>query len=110
MIKKLAIGLFAPGCRAVLASIGEGSSNNIYRGLGTVADGIEVSAAIPEMCATMSTDVLAHPGRQQMIARIAVVSFFQSVFALQPRERQAAAAELAVYLPGDFGEARYLIP
>jgi hypothetical protein len=42
-----------------------------------------------------------------MITQIAVLSFFQSIFATETETRNAAAQQLAVGLAADFAEASY---
>jgi hypothetical protein len=48
-----------------------------------------------------------HPGRQNMITQVAVVSFFESVFATDAATRRAAHAALAEGLARDFDEVTY---
>jgi predicted dienelactone hydrolase len=93
------------GCSAVLATLRGASSNTIYLGLGSESEGIAVNDSIPEVCEVMPDGKPAHPGRQQMITTIAVLSFFESIFADRPEDRLDARTQLAVYLGQDFTEA-----
>jgi len=95
------------GCGAVLSSIGAGSTNDVFRELGSASDGVVVSDSIPDICEILPDEEPAHPGRQQMITTIAVLSFFESVFAGQAAERLEARSQLAAYLERDFVEARF---
>ena len=97
----------ALGCGAVLSSIGDGSTNDVYRELGSASDGVVVSDDIPDVCDILPNEQTAHPGRQQMITTIAVLSFFESVFADQVADRLEARSQLAAYLEQDFAEARF---
>ncbi|MBT8147275.1 MAG: hypothetical protein KJN90_10515 [Gammaproteobacteria bacterium] len=97
----------ALGCGAVLSSIGSRSTNDVFRELGTESDGVVVTDSIPDVCEILPNEVPAHPGRQQMITTIAVLSFFESVFAEQTADRLEARAQLAAYLEQDFAEALF---
>jgi hypothetical protein len=93
------------GCSAVLATLRGASSNTIYLGLGTEPEGVAVNDSIPEVCEVMPAGEPAHPGRQQMITTVAVLSFFESVFAARPEDRLEARIQLADHLSQDFAEA-----
>ena len=95
------------GCGAVLSSIGAGSTNDIFKSLGTVGEGIRVGDSIPDVCEILPNEEAAHPGRQQMITTIAVLSFFESIFAANTADRLEARSQLAAYLEQDFVEARF---
>jgi predicted dienelactone hydrolase len=95
------------GCGAVLSSIGERSTNDVFKTLGSESDGVVVGDDIPDVCEILPSEEVAHPGRQQMITTIAVYSFFESVFARQNADRLEARAQLAAYLEQDFAEARF---
>lgn len=97
----------ALGCAAVLSSIGDSSVNAIFAELGTEAEGVAAGADIPDVCEILPDEEPAHPGRQQMITTVAVLSFFESVFAEQNADRLAARAQLAVNIQQDFVEARF---
>ncbi len=95
------------GCNAVLATLDGRSLSDIILIAASEDDGIVVDEAVPGVCDTLPTMATAHPGRQQMITSIAVLSFFESVFALQPQRRLEARTELAVHLGEDFVEAMF---
>ena len=95
------------GCGAVLSSIGAGSTNDVYKELGTESDGVVVNDSIPDICEILPNEEPAHPGRQQMITTIAVLSFFESIFAVQTADRLEARSQLAAYLEQDFAEALF---
>ena len=95
------------GCTAVLANIGGESSENVFANLGDASDGIVFDADAPALCRIDPLPEAIHPGRQQMITQIAVLSFFQSIFATEAETRNAAAQQLAVGLAADFAEASY---
>jgi predicted dienelactone hydrolase len=95
------------GCAAVLSTLGDTSTNDVFRQLGSRSEGVAVDDNIPDICEILSSEEPVHAGRQQMITTIAVLSFFESVFAPRLAERQAARAQLAVSLERDFPEARF---
>jgi len=75
-------------------------------GLGDESDGIVVDDDIPAVCERMPSVPALHPGRQQMITRIAILAFFESVFDESPARRAAARAQLSRSLSADMPEAR----
>jgi predicted dienelactone hydrolase len=95
------------GCAAVLSTLGDRSTNDVFRQLGSASEGVVVDDSIPDICEILPTEEPAHAGRQQMITTIAVLSFFESVFAPQTTDRLAARAQLAASLEQDFPEARF---
>lgn len=95
------------GCAAVLANIEGDSSENVFADLGDASDGIVFDADAPALCSVDPLPEAIHPGRQQMITQIAVLSFFQSIFAAEAETRDAAAEQLAVGLATDFAEVSY---
>ncbi len=95
------------GCTAVLANIEGDSTADVFAGLGSESDGVVFDADAPALCSTSPLAEAIHPGRQQMITQIAVLSFFQSIFASEAETRNAAAQQLAVGLAADFAEASY---
>lgn len=94
------------GCTAVLSNLGS-DPNAAFVALGDESDGIVLDASIPAVCARMPSEKALHPGRQQMVTSIAVLSFFESVFNEDPARRQAAYEELSNALPADMSEARF---
>ncbi|CAN0507828.1 unnamed protein product, partial [Discosporangium mesarthrocarpum] len=62
---------------------------------------------LPDICGQDSLDPALHPGRQQMITQVAVLSFFESVFNPDPARRDQAREVLTRHLPQDFAEASY---
>lgn len=95
------------GCGAVLATLGDSSTAAIFGDLGSADEGVVIDDSLPEVCEVIPDEPLAHPGRQQMITTIAVLSFFESVFAAPAARRTEARAELAAYLEQDFAEALF---
>lgn len=93
------------GCLGVLQAVGE-DPNEAFTRLGTLADGIDMSRDLPGVC-DYGYEEAMHPGRQNMIAQIAVVSFFESVFNPDPAIRASAREELEQSLAVDFVEASY---
>lgn len=96
----------ALGCSAVLGNIDEDPNEWVYR-LGTIEDGVYVDPDIPGVCAVMPLVKSIHPGRQQMITQIGVLSFFESVFATNADDRAAARNQLMINISADFQEASY---
>ena len=94
-------------CTAVLGVL-EGRSSVDYSLFGDSNDGIDSALESPEICGDMPPPEAIHPGRQLMINLIAVTSFFESVFAEDPRRRKRAWEQLSVHLPADFGEAYFV--
>jgi len=94
------------GCTAVLSNLGS-DPNTPFVALGDESDGIVLDPNIPSICETMPTASALHPGRQQMVTSIAVLSFFESVFNADAAKRQAAFEQLSVALPMDMIEAKF---
>ncbi|MEX2469881.1 MAG: hypothetical protein WD396_09010, partial [Pseudohongiellaceae bacterium] len=92
------------GCSAVLAALGE-NPNALFDELGTAAIGVDRGRDLPGICEDVLQPAL-HPGRQQMITQVAIVSFFESVFSPDGEQRELAAATLTEALAADFAEAR----
>ncbi len=92
-------------CSTVLANL-DGDPNAAFKALGNEADGIVIDPSLTEMCATMPTEKALHPGRQQMITSIAVLSFFEYVFNEDSNRQQNAYQEFNSALASDFPEAR----
>jgi predicted dienelactone hydrolase len=94
------------GCAAVLGALGE-DPNAVFAELGSVAEGVDMNRDLPDICGQDSLDPALHPGRQQMITQVAVLSFFESVFNPDPARRDQAREVLTRHLPQDFAEASY---
>ncbi|PCJ24875.1 MAG: hypothetical protein COA96_08560 [SAR86 cluster bacterium] len=94
------------GCSAVLSNLDE-DPNAAFTVLGTEADGIVIDSNTPAVCQTMPTEKALHPGRQRMATTIAVLSFFESVFADDQASREAALDQLSHSLPADMPEVTY---
>ncbi|GJM13988.1 MAG: hypothetical protein DHS20C12_23910 [Pseudohongiella sp.] len=94
------------GCTAVLSNLGS-DPNAPFIPLGDESDGIVLDPSIPEVCETMPSAKALHPGRQQMVTSIAVLSFFESVFSKDPERREAARTQLSDILPAEMPEARF---
>ncbi len=93
-------------CDAVLGVL-DGQSSVDYGLFGAVGEGVDAELASPEICGDMPPPEAIHPGRQLMITRIALSSFFESVFAADPLRRQQAWELLSTHLPADFAEASF---
>ncbi len=97
------------GCMALTAAgAGDGEAEappaeNPFSALGDFADGINPEATVLEICARPLGNAL-HPGRQQLITTVGVLSFFASHFALEADERQAARELLQQEMAEDFPE------
>ncbi|MEM8769590.1 MAG: hypothetical protein AAGE43_19300 [Pseudomonadota bacterium] len=90
------------------ASEGDGeaeaaAAENPFLGLGDFADGINPQATMVEICTRPLGEAL-HPGRQQLITTVGVLSFFASHFALEEDERRAARELLQLEIAEDFPE------
>jgi predicted dienelactone hydrolase len=95
------------GCAAVLAGLGDSSVNDVYIQLGTEAEGVYSDPNIPEVCEIMPMQSAINPGRQQMITSVAVLSFFQSIFATEANDRAEAGHQLAESTSLDFSEVSF---
>lgn len=95
------------GCAAVLATLSDTSTNDVFRQLGSADEGVVVTDNIPDICDILPNERPVHAGRQQMITTIAVLSFFESVFAPEMSDRLSARSQLATDLEQDFPEARF---
>lgn len=97
------------GCDSLTANTGasgegDAAAENPFAGLGDLSDGINPDATRLEIC-TRELGTALHPGRQQMITQVAVVSFFESYFAATPEARRAAREHLHEGIAVDFREA-----
>ncbi len=93
-------------CRAVLDAL-EGQSDEDFGDVGSVEEGIDATRFSLDICQDMPPPDAIHPGRQLMITRIAITSFFESVFAEDPARRQQAWEQLSAHLPADFAEISF---
>ena len=91
------------GCDALTANIDE-SATNPFVGLGDLSDGVNPELTELTICGKPLGNAM-HPGRQQMITQIGVLSFFQSQFAAEAEQRKAAREHLRKDLTMDFVEA-----
>jgi dienelactone hydrolase len=94
------------GCSAVLAVLDE-DPNEVFPRLGSAAEGIVMPADAPGVCELMPLREASHPGRQQMITQLAVLSLFESVFAADAARRSEAAMLLSQSLKADFAEVTF---
>lgn len=92
------------GCGALTANLSETTDANPFAGLGDLTDGVDVERGGPPLCSRPLIKAL-HPGRQQMITQVGVISFFDSVFAIDTDRRQAARLVLVETMSQDFPEA-----
>lgn len=92
------------GCRAVLSVLDE-DPNDVFAELGSIEEGVYLPPGTPGVCELMPLREALHPGRQHMITTVAVLSFFESVFAEDPARREQGATLLRQTLPLDFEEA-----
>jgi len=93
------------GCAGVVTAVGA-NPNELFAKLGSKEEGVDMDRDLPGLCDYGYADSI-HPGRQQMINQIAVLSFFESVFNTDPASRTAARQELTQYLAEDFAEVRF---
>lgn len=98
------------GCESLTATVeqangDEETEGNPFASLGDLSDGINQDLTALEICTKPIGEAL-HPGRQQMIAQAAVVSFFTSQFAEDADERRSAREFLRQGITADFPEAR----
>jgi hypothetical protein len=94
------------GCSAVLAVLDE-NPNEVFARLGSEAEGVVMPADAPGVCELMPLREALHPGRQHMITKLAVLGFFESVFAADPTRRSEAATLLNQALARDFTEVTF---
>ena len=94
------------GCTAVLSNLSS-DPNAAFLPLGDETDGIVLDSTIPAVCQRMPSKKALHPARQQMVASIAALSFFEFVFNEDPAKRQAAYKQLSNALPADMGEVKF---
>ncbi|HIE92267.1 MAG TPA: hypothetical protein EYQ83_05160 [Acidobacteria bacterium] len=94
------------GCSAVLAVLDEGL-DAVFNRIGSAEEGIVADPDAAGVCEDLPPPEAAHPGRQQMITQIGVLSFFESVFAEAASAREAAHQQLTVAIAADFAEASF---
>jgi predicted dienelactone hydrolase len=92
------------GCDALTGNREEAADDDPFAGLGDMNDGINPDQTRLAICNKPLGKAL-HPGRQQMIAEVGVVSFFQFQFGAEPAQRLAARKLLQEDLPRDLPEA-----
>ncbi|MDP6095670.1 MAG: hypothetical protein QGG67_06730 [Gammaproteobacteria bacterium] len=95
------------GCSGVLAVIGD-DPDAVFGALGTVEEGVDMSRDLPGICDYGFAEAI-HPGRQQMITQIAVLSFFESVFNQDRTQRGKALQQLTQALAADFPEVSFAL-
>ncbi len=92
-------------CYAVLGALDE-DPNEPMQLLGGEEVGVNLNRELPGLC-DYGFPSAAHPGRQQMITQLAIVSFLESVFNTDSATRQQASEQLTVAIANDFSEASY---
>lgn len=92
------------GCDTLTSNLSEAPEENPFSGLGGLEDGVNSEKRGPPLC-SKPLIISLHPGRQQMIAQVGVLSFFESVLAAERDERRAARELLTEGIPKDFPEA-----
>ncbi len=97
----------AVGCQGVLSILDE-DPDELYQIMGSEAEGVVNDPDAPGVCENLPPLQASHPGRQQMITQIAVLSFFESVFGDSEDDRSAARDQLENSLTLDFEEASFL--
>ena len=93
-------------CGAVLSTFDE-DTDDIFVRMGNIGEGVDPDPGAPGVCENMPPPKAVHPGRQQMITEIAVLSFFESVFGATENDRTAARDQLEIALAADFSEASF---
>lgn len=94
-------------CSALQAGSDQSEGENPFAGLGDLSDGVNPAQTRLIICDKPLGEAV-HPGRQQMITQVAVVSFFASQFAEPASARQAARAVLNEAMASDFPEVSVL--
>ena len=93
------------GCTAVLAVLGE-NPNAVFETMGAPAEGFGSAHDLPGIC-DYGYGAAVHPGRQQMITKIATLSFYESILSVDPARRKQARTQLIEHLTNDFSEASF---
>jgi len=94
------------GCQAVLAVLDQ-NPDDMFLALGTEAEGVVANPEAPDVCEKMPALEASHPGQQQLITQIAVLSFFESVFGKTEDERATARDQLQTSLAFDFEKVSF---
>lgn len=98
------------GCGALMdvLDIEPGNEAEFMRDLGGATQGMNLAVGeASRPCQKSPLPEAIHPGRQHMITRLAVVDFFESVFATDAQQRDMARAHLETGLARDFPEASF---
>jgi dienelactone hydrolase len=95
------------GCFALMRNLALEGEELPFPSLGGESAGILVDVQMPRPCTGELADETVHPGRQQMITKLAVTAFFEAAFADDPAARDAAARYLRAGLAGDFAEVTF---
>lgn len=90
-------------CDALFAGAETAGDDDPFALLGDLSDGVNPAQTALVICGNPLGEAM-HPGRQQMITQVGVVSFFDSQFADSAEARQAARALLNDDLEVDFPE------
>jgi predicted dienelactone hydrolase len=90
-------------CDALQAGTEQAGDDNPFAQLGDLSDGVNPAQTALVICANPLGEAM-HPGRQQMITQVAVVSFFASQFSDSNEARQAARSLLNEGMAEDFPE------
>tara|TARA_Y100001947_G_scaffold26639_1_gene20111 strand:- start:3411 stop:4232 length:822 start_codon:yes stop_codon:yes gene_type:complete len=94
------------GCQAILAVLDQ-NPDDMFLALGTEAEGVVANPEAPDVCEKMPALEASHPGQQQLITQIAVLSFFESVFGKTEDERATARDQLQTSLAFDFEKVSF---
>lgn len=92
-------------CWSVQSNVDQ-EEGEVFTDLFSVEDGIILDADAPQRCQQDPLEA-GHPGRQHMITKVGVLSFFESNFAATAQRRAEAKELLQTHLAQDFLEARY---
>lgn len=90
-------------CTALQSGAEAARGDDPFAGLGGLSDGINPRHTQLTICSRPLGKAL-HPGRQQMITEVGVVSFFDSLFSDSPEARRTARALLNEGMAEDFRE------
>jgi predicted dienelactone hydrolase len=96
----------ALGCFMVKRNIDDSEEEPWFESIGTPAQGIDPDA-INELCLVDPLPAATNVLRQQMISSVVVSSFFQSIFAPQETQRQAARLFLSKTLAAELPDVRF---
>ncbi len=95
------------GCGAILSAVPADlqPGDDPFAVLGAPEDGVVLPAEPPALCAMNPLPEALHPGRQHMITKTALLSFFEAQFASGADRRAEARTVLHEHLGRDFDEA-----